>query len=282
METVAKAIQRAHVRLATGSDSPRLDAELLLAHTLGATRSQLLASLHDHLTPAQIVEMDALVDRRVGGEPIAYIVGYREFYGHRFAVSPAVLTPRPETELLVEWALGLLVGRSEATVVDVGTGSGAIAVSIALDSPATVRVIATDVSADALVLARGNAETLGATRVEFQLGDILDPINEPADLIIANLPYLRSDQIDGNRDIGSEPRIALDGGEAGLELINRLIDQLPPRLSAVGAVAIEFDPSQAGMVAARLQMTVPDARVSIHPDLAGLDRFVTAVRLSSR
>ena len=279
METVAQTIHRIQRELENATDSPRLDAELLVAHILGKSRSEVLASFPDTLTEPQRSGLATLLERRVAGEPIAYIVGYREFFGRRFAVSPAVLTPRPETELLVEWALDHLESRSEATVVDVGTGSGAIALSVALATPEQVRVLAIDISSDALEVARANAESLGANGVEFLSGDLLGPVDGPVDLVLANLPYLRPDQIEGNRDLAAEPRLALDGGAAGLELIVRLIEQLSIRLTAGGAVALEIDPSQAGTVSDRLRTVLPDARVSIHPDLAGLDRFVTAVRL---
>ena len=279
VETISEAIKRARRRLGDASDSPRLDAELLLCHVLDASRSQLLARLREQLTPEHVEELDALTDRRAAGEPVAYIVGYREFYGRRFAVSPAVLVPRPETELLVEWALGWLVGRPDATVVDVGTGSGAIAVSIAAETPPSVRVVGIDVSAEALDVVRANADELAPGRIEFLHGDLLEPVVDRADLVLANLPYLRTDQIEGNRDLIAEPRLALDGGDAGLELIYRLVDRLPLRLAEDGAVALEIDPSQGGSVADRLRSTLADARVSIHPDLAGQDRFVTAVRI---
>jgi release factor glutamine methyltransferase len=277
--TVADAIRSAQYRLADVSDSSRLDAELLIAHLLGTTRSQVLASLPDTLLATQVDALEELVQRRIAGEPVAYIVGYREFYGRRFAVSPAVLTPRPETELLVEWAIGWLVSSPNATVVDIGTGSGAIAISVALETPSTVRVLASDVSAVALDVARRNADTLGADRVELLHGDLLEPVDGTVDLILANLPYLRADQVDGNRDLSAEPRLALDGGVGGLELIDRLIKQSPTNLAPNGAVALEIDSSQAGGVADRLRTELPDARISIHQDLAGMDRFVTAVRI---
>jgi release factor glutamine methyltransferase len=280
LETVAQAIRRVQLELQGATDSPRLDAELLIAHVLSKSRSDVLASFPDELTPPQQTGLAALVERRAAGEPIAYIVGYREFYGHQLVVSPAVLTPRPETELLVEWALGWLVSSPDATVVDVGTGSGAIAVSVALATPPDIRVLAVDISLEALNVARDNARFLGADRVEFLPGDLLESVNPPVDLVLANLPYLRADQIDSNRDLSAEPRLALDGGDRGLELIRRLIEQLPARLAANGAAGLEIDPSQSGAVADLLQTALPDARVAIHQDLAGLDRIVTAVRQS--
>jgi release factor glutamine methyltransferase len=276
--TVSSVVSLAQRDLARTSASARLDAELLVAHVLGVTRSQLLAAFPEQVTSGQIMDVDALVDRRMTGEPIAYIVGHREFYGRRFAVSPAVLTPRPETELLVEWALSWLASAPNATVVDVGTGSGAIAISVALETPATVRVLASDISPEALEVARRNAASLGAEAVEFLLGDLLEPIDRPVDLVLANLPYLRADQVDGNRDLVAEPRLALDGGEDGLDLIARLIDQLPSRLASGGAVALEIDPSQVNRAVQLLGGLMSTARITAHQDLAGLDRVVSAVR----
>ncbi|HEX3302989.1 MAG TPA: HemK/PrmC family methyltransferase, partial [Thermomicrobiales bacterium] len=196
-----------------------------------------------------------------------------------FIVTPAVLTPRPETEMLVEWAVKWLAHRTDARVVDVGTGSGAIAIGVALGTPETVSITAIDISDSALAIARKNAERLCPGRITFRHGDLLTGFDEPVDLILANLPYLRPDQIDGNFDLVAEPRIALDGGRAGLALIKRLMKQLPGHLAEGGAVALEIDPSQAEPVGLGLSDTLPGANVRVHADLAGLDRFVSAVRL---
>jgi release factor glutamine methyltransferase len=257
----------------------RLDAELLVGHALGMSRTQLLANLREPIPDAQIPAVDALADRRLGGEPVAYILGRKEFLGHDFIVNPSVLTPRPETELLVEWAIRWLSQRPDASVIDVGTGSGAIAIGVALSTPPTVSTSAIDVSEDALAVARANADRLCPGRISFRTGDLLADVQGPIDLVLANLPYLRPDQIDGNRDLVAEPRLALDGGQQGLELIDRLIGQLPGKLAASGAAALEIDPTQSAAVADRLAAALPGAAIAVHRDLAGLDRFVTAVRL---
>jgi release factor glutamine methyltransferase len=257
----------------------RLDAELLVGHALGMSRTQLLANLREPIPDAQIPAVDALADRRLGGEPVVFILGRKEFLGHDFIVNPSVLTPRPETELLVEWAIRWLSQRPDASVIDVGTGSGAIAIGVALSTPPTVSTSAIDVSEDALAVARANADRLCPGRISFRTGDLLADVQGPIDLVLANLPYLRPDQIDGNRDLVAEPRLALDGGQQGLELIDRLIGQLPGKLAASGAAALEIDPTQSAAVADRLAAALPGAAIAVHRDLAGLDRFVTAVRL---
>jgi release factor glutamine methyltransferase len=263
----------------SGIDTARLDAELLVGHALGISRTQILANLRDPFPDDLASATHALADRRLGGEPVAYILGRKEFLGRDFIVTPAVLTPRPETELLVEWAVTWLSKRPDAKVVDVGTGSGAIAIGVALNTPPTVSITAVDVSEDALAVARGNADQHCPDRISFQPGDLLSGVQGRFDLVLANLPYLRPDQIDGNRDLVAEPRLALDGGQHGLDLIDRLIGQLPDALDVSGAVALEIDPSQSIAVAERLAASLPDAAIAVHKDLAGLDRFVTAVRI---
>jgi release factor glutamine methyltransferase len=276
--TIAKTIRAAQRQL-NQSSTPRLDAELLVGHALGQSRTQLLANLRDPVPPESLDAIERFIERRANGEPVAYILGRKEFLGRDFIVTPAVLTPRPETEMLVEWAVKWLAQRTDARVVDVGTGSGAIAIGVALGTPETVSISAVDVSDAALAVARENAERLCPGRIQFRRGDLLTGFDEPVDLILANLPYLRPDQIDGNFDLVAEPRIALDGGRGGITLIKRLMKQLPSRLAEGGAVALEIDPSQAEPVGLGLSDTLPGANVRVHADLAGLDRFVSAVRL---
>ncbi len=278
MTTIAETIRAAQRQLAQSS-TPRLDAELLVGHALGLSRTQLLANLRDPVLHESLDAIERFIERRANGEPVAYILGRKEFLGRDFLVTPAVLTPRPETEMLVEWAVKWLAQRTDARMVDVGTGSGAIAIGVALGTPETVSISAVDVSDAALAVARENAERLCPGRIQFRRGDLLTGFDEPVDLILANLPYLRPDQIDGNFDLVAEPRIALDGGRAGLALIKRLMKQLPGHLAEGGAVALEIDPSQAEPVGLGLSDTLPGAYVRVHADLAGLDRFVSAVRL---
>jgi release factor glutamine methyltransferase len=279
MPTIADAtrIMQAAFTVA-GIPTPRLDAELLIGHVLGIDRTALLAKLQEEVPFAAGVEIERLAKRRLNHEPIAYLTGAREFYGREFSVSPAVLVPRPETEMLVEWALAWLAARPTARVIDVGTGSGAIAITIAAEAPDTT-VTATDISAGALEVARTNAARLCPDCVKFRQADLIDGVEGRCDLIVANLPYLRDDQIDGNLDICAEPRLALDGGPGGLALISRLVQQAPQALALTGAIGLELDPSQAETVARTLSDALLGAQIEIHQDLAGLDRFVTAVRI---
>jgi len=209
---------------------------------------------------------------------VAYLTGRREFMGLPFRVAPGVLIPRPETELLVEWALEVLGTRQNATMVDVGTGSGAIAVSIAALSDPALRIIATDISEAALAIARDNAATLlddaQRARLECREGSLLEPIDGPVNLVLANLPYLTPAQVDGNPDLAAEPRLALDGGRDGLDLVRHLIADLPRVLTAGGAVGLELDPSQTVEVADSLRRLFPGRTIRTIHDLAGFGRHV--------
>src|SRR5436190_2064481 len=191
----ARAAATTRLRSAPDPDTAALDVDVLLAYVLGVGKEALFAHPERELSPAEDVRFQQLVERRWRGEPVAYLRGFKEFYGLRFLVDPRVLIPRPETEGLVDAAREVIAGRA-LTVVDVGTGSGAIAVAIAAHEP-RVRVIATDSSRDALAVAEANALAGGvADRVEFRLGDLLAPITERVDLVCANLPYLPDASVD--------------------------------------------------------------------------------------
>lgn len=279
-------------RLASaGLATPRLDAEVLLRHVLGVDRARLFLRLPEIAERDVGDALDALIGRRLAGEPVAYLTGVREFMGLPFHVDPGVLIPRPETELLVEWALEWLRPRTKATVVDVGTGSGAIAISIAALTPADLdlTVIATDVSAGALATARRNADErdpLVRSRLTFVPGSLLEPIRGPVDLVLANLPYLTPERIAGNPELAAEPVMALDGGADGLDLVRPLIADLSrvlagnsgargaARGAARSAAGFELDPAQTGAVAPLLRSTFPGRRVRTIDDLAGLPRHV--------
>ena len=295
-QTVAGTIRDATRRLAAaGLDTPRLDAEVLLRHVLGVDRTALFVRYLEPIEPAALAAYEGLLARRLAGEPVAYLTGQREFLGLALAVTPDVLVPRPETEQLVEWARDWLLrpGRERAQVIDVGTGSGAIAVGLAslLPDAWAGRITAVDVSPAALAVAGGNRDRLRATelrersaldRIAFQLGDLLGDVAGPVDLVLANLPYLTPGQVNGNPDLAAEPRLALDGGPDGLDLIRRLIDDLPRVLAAGGAVALELDSAQADTVAGLLRTAEPDATVRVLDDLAGLARFVVMERAGER
>jgi release factor glutamine methyltransferase len=266
---------------ASGIATPRLDAEVILRYLAGIDRTRLFLLLPDPAPDDLAAPYQSALGRRIDGDPVSYITGEREFMGMSFHVTPEVLVPRPETELLVEWALGW-IGRwddaGEPRVVDVGTGSGAIAVSIAALANPPATVIATDISEGALAVAASNAGTLvSPTRrqsIEFRQGSLLQPIVESVDLVLANLPYLTPDQVAGNPDLAAEPRLALDGGSDGLDLVRELVADLSRVLVPRGGVGLEIDPNQATVVTAMLRTLVPDREVHVIRDLAGFDRHV--------
>jgi len=251
-----------------------LESELLLRHTLKIDRVRLYVESERELTSEQETTFWQLVDRRLKGEPTAYITGHREFYGLDFDVSPAVLIPRPETELLVEKALALAKSRAVSTIADIGTGCGAIAISLAKHIP-DVRIYATDISTEALRVARNNAEKHGVTgRITFLQGNLLEPLPEPVDLIIANLPYVRRSDITQKGPLSFEPRAALDGGEAGLDTIRELCRQVSGKLRPNGCLLLEIGQGQVKAVSDLLKSRFPAATIEVAPDLAGIERVV--------
>lgn len=283
MTTRAEARARGLARLrAAGDDTAALATDLLLAHASGISKEELYAHLDAPLGADEERSYGDLIERRAAGEPVAYLRGWKEFFGLRFAVDPRVLVPRPETETLVEAALAYLRGRAGARVADVGTGSGAIAVAIAVNASGS-RVIATDLSAGALAVASANIRAHGvARRVELRRGDLLEPLEEEVDVVTANLPYLRADALAHltaeRTSLLFEPREAvLAGGADGLDLIRRCADQLPARLARGGAAFFECDPPQAGAVAELLAVKL-GGPVRILRDLMGNDRVVEALR----
>jgi release factor glutamine methyltransferase len=292
--TLRHALARATTALARAavpSDSPRLDAEVLLRHVLGVTRAALYASPEHPLSAAQAAAYRALLRRRAAGEPVAYLTGHREFMGLDFAVDARVLVPRPETETLVERVLALLAAPPRGwpaapLVADVGTGSGAIAVSVAALAP-TARVVATDTSAGALAVARDNAARLlarytdrTAARVWLVRCHLLTAVRGPIHVVAANLPYIPTGAMGllpvTVRDF--EPRTALDGGGDGLDAYRVLLEQLPSRLAAGGRLLMECDPEQAPLLAALAARALPGATVTAVNDLRGAARVVDVRR----
>jgi len=255
-----------------GAPTPALDADVLLAHALGVPKETLVAHPNVELTSDEGSRFDALVAKRADGVPVAYLRGFKEFYGLRFAVDPRVLVPRPETEALVD-AVRSYAGERDLVVVDLGTGSGAIAVALAVSAP-RLRIIATDVSAQALVVARANAHAHGV-HIDFRQGDLLAPVTERVDVVAANLPYLRDDdleQLAGERtSLAFEPRVATVAGPDGLVLVRDAIADLPRVLAPNGAAFFECDPPQSAPIAALL---APLGSADVLKDLAGLDRVV--------
>jgi release factor glutamine methyltransferase len=266
------------------SESPRLDAEVLLAHALGMQRIQLYTHFDKPLSGAEREPFKGFLKRRGAGEPVAYITGEKEFMGLAFKVGPEVLIPRPDTEVLVETVLALLAGvdRQQA-VLDVGTGSGCIAIALALKAPRT-RLCAWDIDEKALMLAAGNAARLGA-RVELAHGDALDPKTwergEAFDLIVSNPPYIAPDEAPqlALSVAHYEPAGALFAAPDGLAFYRALAAGAPKRLSLEGCIAVEIGSSQAAAVTA-LFAAAGWREVQVKKDYAKLDRVVTARRPS--
>jgi release factor glutamine methyltransferase len=259
----------------TEEDSRR-DAALLARAQLGWDTARWLAHAGDPAPPGFEEAFAAAIERRRRREPVAYIIGEREFYGRRFAVSPAVLIPRPETELIVDEALAVLRSETPATVVDAGTGSGCLAVTVALEC-ASARVIATDTSEAALEIARANARRLGAPSIEFIAGDWLDSVSDPIDLIVANPPYVaESSKASLMPELGYEPRTALFGGPDGLDAIRRLVEQASQSLAPGGTLVMEIGAGQGPEVTRLMAETGRLERVRLAADLQSIPRVVIA------
>lgn len=277
MTTVREALTEARTRL-VHSDSAALDAELLLGHALTRPRTFLHAWPEFELPAAERGHFEALLGRRAAGEPIAYLLGRCEFRSLDFAVTPAVLIPRPETEGLVEIALEHLRahGVAEPSILDVGTGSGCIAIALAHARP-DAGVVASDAAAAALDLARANATRLGVERVAFARGDWFAPLGGRCfDVIVSNPPYVRSDDPHLQRgDTRFEPRLALDGGADGLGAIRALVDGARSHLAADGLLLLEHGAEQGEAVAAILA-GAGWSGITTRMDAAGLPRYALA------
>ncbi|AGL03846.1 peptide chain release factor N(5)-glutamine methyltransferase [Desulfoscipio gibsoniae] len=278
-------IQAARYLKEKGAFSPRLDAEVLLAHVLGRDRVYLYREADLVLNTDRQRRYRTLLERRAGGEPVAYLTGLKEFMGLDFEVGPHVLIPRPETELMVEKALEVLSSwPGRRVVVDVGTGSGAVAVSLSRLAPPGTRVHAIDISENALDIARANAARHNVP-VLFHAGDLMTPLQgmlSPGTVavITANLPYIPSGAMSClPRDVcGYEPALALDGGADGLELYRRLVPQAYTWLASSGCLFMEIGPDQAEQA---LAMLGPHRwRPSLYRDLAGRPRLICGVKTS--
>ena len=265
-----------------GSESPRLDAEILLAHARGCPRIQLYTNYDQPLTDDQRATMRDLVKRRAAAEPVAYLVGHREFFGLDFRVTKDVLVPRPDTETLIVEALEGLKPFTQPRVLDVGTGSGCIAITLAVHCPQAI-VTAVDLSKPALTIAQENAAKHNvADRIRFLCGDLFAPLTdtEPFDLIASNPPYIASAEIETLApDVRlHEPRTALDGGHDGLDIIRRLITEAPRHLLPKGKLLIEISDEQAEAVTQLLAANGSYDDIAVLKDLAKQPRVVRAVR----
>lgn len=277
--TIREALKRARGLLhAAGSDEAEIEAEVLLRHILDVDRGRLFQSLDLAIDGEALAAYEQVLARRSAGEPTAYITGKREFAGREFKVTPAVLIPRPETELLVDIAAG--TAREAAfspRLVDVGTGSGAIAVSLARVLPGA-EIYATDISPEAIAVARENAGVHGVgRRVSMRRGDMLEPIDTRVHVIVANLPYVSEDDWARlPREIRDhEPRLALASGRDGLDAIERLINQAPAYLLPGGSLVLEFGFGQEAAVDALARRRFPAAAINCLPDFADIPRVLT-------
>jgi release factor glutamine methyltransferase len=280
--TVTAALRDAveRLRAANATETPALDAEVLLGHVTGLGRAQLRAYGERTLAPTEAEAFERLIERRLTREPVAYLTGHREFMGLDFLTDPRALIPRPETELLVEEALKEIRARIEAgrvpLVADIGTGSGAIAVSIAAHEPRLPLVYATDVSPGALALAGENATRIGvAERVRCLWGDLLDSLPERVDVLLANLPYVAPRaRTELPADVERyEPAIALYGAEEGLGHIRRFFTQAPEKLRRGATVIVEFGYDQRRAVDTLAHAAFPECGIRFGTDYAGWDRY---------
>lgn len=292
MATVEELLRSAVERLrSAGSESPRLDAELLLGHAIGADRTTIAAYPEALVGDGQAERFEADLARRERGEPVAYIRGFKEFYGRAFATDARALIPRPETEATVELALEEVIRRLAAAprpkgtpplrIVDVGTGAGTIAVGLAValrrrSAAEEVEILATDISADALALALENAVGQSvADRVVFAEADLFPSGVGPFDLVLANLPYIPSADVPELPVAASfEPVVALDGGPDGMTIIGRLLERLPDVLAADGLALLEIGSDQEQTVAALAARILPGWPVATELDLASAPRVV--------
>ena len=279
--TVGRALISAAQRLGeTSGETARLDSQVLLAHVLKQNRSWLFAHHEHELSEGDCRRYADLITRRRRREPVAYLLGRKAFYGLEFGVDRRVLIPRPETELLVDLVLAQVSDRAgrQVVVADVGTGSGAIAITVAMHAP-EAKVYGIDISRDALDVAEENKRRLTPDGgPEFLEGDLLSPLPEPADVIVANLPYIADEEYSGlQSDVRDyEPRVALKAGAEGLDLIERLLQQLPNRVQARGAVLLEISPRQGEMVQRMAQELRPKpSYVGLRRDYSGQVRMIT-------
>ncbi|MDA1127953.1 MAG: peptide chain release factor N(5)-glutamine methyltransferase [Chloroflexi bacterium] len=283
MAVLRTVVQETHRRL-EAADIPdaRLEAEVLVTNVMHLPRQAIFSEQESEVSAQQQATLDSLLERRFSREPLAYILGQREFYGINVMVNPAVLIPRPETEGLVEHALFMaLMGMesTDLTIADVGTGSGAIAINLAIHLPAA-RVFAVDVADEVLDVASFNIRAHGvADRVSLAIGDLLDAVPEPVDLIVANLPYIPTGRIPTLQpEVQKEPALALDGGPDGLDLVRRLLTQAEDKLKDHGIILLELDPEQVPIVQELALRHFPEGATSVEQDLARMDRILAIHR----
>lgn len=276
MKDIEQALKESAARLRQISETPLLDAQVLVSFLLGKPRAWILAHNDHILSSGEESALETMLSRLENGEPLPYMLGRWEFFGLEFYLSPVTLIPRPETELLVEQALSWLGANPDRRLAaDVGAGSGCIAVTLAVNIK-DLKIIASDLSLPALSVARLNALKHGVSdRVEFLQTDLLSCLDTRFDLICANLPYIPSSMLKTLNISSYEPRLALDGGTDGLDQIRRLLDAAPMIISDSGLVLIEIEASAGETTLSLAKGCFTDAQVRIHQDLAGRDRLIT-------
>jgi release factor glutamine methyltransferase len=283
MASIRQAIRETHQTLeAAAIPDARLEAEVMVMTVMRMTRQNIFAEQESEVPGHLSQDLAAILAQRLERTPLAYILGYREFYGINVLVTPDVLIPRPETEGIVEHTLFMaLMGMEtrELTIADVGTGSGAIAVNLAIHLPAA-HIYAVDISEPALDVAAYNIRGHSvADRVQLGHGDLLEPLPEPVDLIVANLPYIPTGRLPTLQpEVQQEPQLALDGGPDGLDVVRRLMAQAPGKLNAPGIILLELDPEQFPAAEAIALQHFPDAEISAEQDLTRRDRIMVINR----
>jgi len=278
--TVGTLLKRAtEILRERGSRSPRLDAELLLTHSLGfKDRVELYTNFERPLTEEEVENYRQLIIRRAKGEPVAYITDKKEFFGFEFHVERGVLIPRPETELLVEVVYDYIKEKQGLKVVDVGTGSGCIVLTLCKLTEGKHCFYGIDISSKALSVAELNREKLGCSSVSFLKGDLLEPIDFPVDVVVSNPPYVPVGDSRLDREVLKfEPAVALFGGKTGYEIIERLIVQASDKLKPGGFIAFEVGEGQANRVASLLE-SFGFRSINVLKDLSKIDRVITGVK----
>jgi release factor glutamine methyltransferase len=272
---IQQGLNKAATQLESCSESPALDAQVILAHILAKPRSWVMAHPDHELTVEQQDVLKSSTSRLVNGEPLPYIIGHWEFFGLDFEVTPDVLIPRPETELLVEIALAWLEQRPGArSVIDVGTGTGCIGISLA-SRIHDLQVVSTDISPSALEVAKRNAKKLAVSnQIDFHCCDLFPPAERSFDLIAANLPYIPTGKLKALPIYGKEPTLALDGGHDGLDLQRRLITLAPKVILPGGLILLEIESSKAKETLSIAYDIFSRSSIHLHRDLAGQDRLV--------
>ena len=283
MTVIRETIRETHQTLeAANIADARLEAEVMVMTVMRMTRQNIFAEQETEVPASEAQQLAEIVAQRLERVPLAYILGYREFYGINVVVTPNVLIPRPETEGMVEHTLFMaLMGMEtrELTIADIGTGSGAIAVNLAIHLPAA-RIYAVDISEPALDVAAYNIRAHAVhDRVLLGHGDLLEPLPEPVDLIVANLPYIPSSRIpELQPEVQNEPPVALDGGPDGLDLVRRLLAQAPGKLNSPGVILLEMDPEQFPAAEALALQHFPDAEITAEQDLSHQNRIMVINR----